>query len=263
MLKSDPTLSAEALHPIFSMIWEDKLFPKDWLQGILVKIPKKGDLSLLSARTDRHSNPSQKIELGRSHSPSREPTQYPDRLSTGIHKVRGAAVRSEGHGGGNNAVLLRLKPELKSRGKGKVQTLFDMLISQYQSGYGPSKELSIDDLGHHKIAAQWNPQLLTDEEKNLRSALSLRNLMRYQQQSNAFLPNCCRIETLEREARGRKLVMQAIQEDRDKDESILRNKIQEILDKNDIEEDDYQEKNISKEEFEEPMKDMKTAKTSE
>ncbi|KAF2891537.1 hypothetical protein ILUMI_14637 [Ignelater luminosus] len=46
MLKSDFTLSAQALHPIFSRIWEDELFLDDWLQDILVKIPKKGDLSL-------------------------------------------------------------------------------------------------------------------------------------------------------------------------------------------------------------------------
>lgn len=45
MLKANPKISAQLLHPIFKKIWEDEVFPDDWLQGILVKVPKKGDLS--------------------------------------------------------------------------------------------------------------------------------------------------------------------------------------------------------------------------
>jgi hypothetical protein len=45
MLKADVELSAQALHPIFEKIWETEEFPEDWLKGILVKVPKKGDLS--------------------------------------------------------------------------------------------------------------------------------------------------------------------------------------------------------------------------
>jgi hypothetical protein len=45
MLKADVNLFAELLFPIFCMIWDKEKLPDDWLQGILVKIPKKGDLS--------------------------------------------------------------------------------------------------------------------------------------------------------------------------------------------------------------------------
>lgn len=45
MLKADCNTSARILHPIFKKIWEDEVFPEDWLQGVLIKVPKKGDLS--------------------------------------------------------------------------------------------------------------------------------------------------------------------------------------------------------------------------
>lgn len=45
MLKADTNLSAKSLHPIFTKIWENEEFPEDWLQGLLIKVPKKGDLS--------------------------------------------------------------------------------------------------------------------------------------------------------------------------------------------------------------------------
>jgi Reverse transcriptase (RNA-dependent DNA polymerase)/Domain of unknown function (DUF6451) len=38
-------LFAELLFPIFKSIWEQEKLPEDWLQGVLIKIPKKGDLS--------------------------------------------------------------------------------------------------------------------------------------------------------------------------------------------------------------------------
>lgn len=45
MLKSDSKLSAKTLYPVFKNIWENEVFPEDWMQGILVKVPKKGNLS--------------------------------------------------------------------------------------------------------------------------------------------------------------------------------------------------------------------------
>jgi hypothetical protein len=46
MLKADSRTAAQALHPIFSKLWEDEQLPEDWLQGILIKVPKKGDPSI-------------------------------------------------------------------------------------------------------------------------------------------------------------------------------------------------------------------------
>jgi hypothetical protein len=45
MLKADVNLFAELLFPIFRMAWEEQKLPDDWLQGVLIKLPKKGDLS--------------------------------------------------------------------------------------------------------------------------------------------------------------------------------------------------------------------------
>ena len=44
----------------------------------------------------------------------------------------------------------------------------------------------IHSLGYHKVAAQWIPRLLTDEQKNLRLASPLQHLMRYQQQGDVY-----------------------------------------------------------------------------
>lgn len=46
MLKASPELTAKILYPVFSAIWESEHLPSDWLEGILIKIPKKGSLSL-------------------------------------------------------------------------------------------------------------------------------------------------------------------------------------------------------------------------
>ncbi|VDO15268.1 unnamed protein product [Brugia timori] len=43
MLKADPMLSAQMLHQLFCNIWDTATFPADWMQGVLVKVPKKGD----------------------------------------------------------------------------------------------------------------------------------------------------------------------------------------------------------------------------
>lgn len=43
MLKADSMLSSQILHGLFCKIWETEQFPSDWMEGILVKVPKKGD----------------------------------------------------------------------------------------------------------------------------------------------------------------------------------------------------------------------------
>lgn len=45
ILKADVTVTAGALLPLFRDIWEKESLPEDWLQGVIIKIPKKGDLS--------------------------------------------------------------------------------------------------------------------------------------------------------------------------------------------------------------------------
>lgn len=46
MLKADPAISAQLLHQLFRNIWDTATFPADWMQGVLVKVPKKGDLTV-------------------------------------------------------------------------------------------------------------------------------------------------------------------------------------------------------------------------
>ena len=45
-LKTDPTITADLLLPLFQKIWTAKQTPPDWKKGHLVKIPQKGDLGL-------------------------------------------------------------------------------------------------------------------------------------------------------------------------------------------------------------------------
>ena len=45
VLKVDVNLVADVLHPLFIQIWEQESFPIDWQEGIIVKLPKKGDLT--------------------------------------------------------------------------------------------------------------------------------------------------------------------------------------------------------------------------
>jgi hypothetical protein len=44
ILKADITLSTDILFPLFQDVWEQEKFPLDWKEGIIVKVPKKGDL---------------------------------------------------------------------------------------------------------------------------------------------------------------------------------------------------------------------------
>ncbi|ETN61698.1 hypothetical protein AND_006627 [Anopheles darlingi] len=41
ILKADPKLAAEMLRPLFCSIWKNATFPTDWMQGILVLVPKE------------------------------------------------------------------------------------------------------------------------------------------------------------------------------------------------------------------------------
>ena len=45
MLKVDPELSARCLVDLFNLVWEEEEVPAAWKKGIIVKLPKKGDLS--------------------------------------------------------------------------------------------------------------------------------------------------------------------------------------------------------------------------
>ena len=45
VFKVDPYLSADVLLPLFQEIWQKEKLPKEWKEGIIIKIPKKGDLS--------------------------------------------------------------------------------------------------------------------------------------------------------------------------------------------------------------------------
>jgi hypothetical protein len=45
VLKADASLTALHLHPLIVQIWEQEFYPSDWMQGLIVKIPKKGDLT--------------------------------------------------------------------------------------------------------------------------------------------------------------------------------------------------------------------------
>ena len=46
MLKADPHLSAQMLVRLFNQAWGKEKVPDDWKKGIIVKLPKKGDLSV-------------------------------------------------------------------------------------------------------------------------------------------------------------------------------------------------------------------------
>jgi hypothetical protein len=43
ILQVDLHLRAEMLYPLFLDIWKEERFPKDWKEGIILKIPKKGN----------------------------------------------------------------------------------------------------------------------------------------------------------------------------------------------------------------------------
>jgi hypothetical protein len=45
-LKSPLETSVKILHPLLKKIWEEENIPNDWKEGYIIKLPKKGDLSL-------------------------------------------------------------------------------------------------------------------------------------------------------------------------------------------------------------------------
>ncbi|XP_078357393.1 uncharacterized protein LOC144642296 [Oculina patagonica] len=47
-LKVDIGTSTEILYRLFENIWEEEEIPKDWKEGLLIKLPKKGDLRVCS-----------------------------------------------------------------------------------------------------------------------------------------------------------------------------------------------------------------------
>ena len=45
MLKADPATSAKCLVELFNRVWTEEKVPEDWQKGIIIKLPKKGDLT--------------------------------------------------------------------------------------------------------------------------------------------------------------------------------------------------------------------------
>ncbi|VDP72622.1 unnamed protein product, partial [Schistosoma mattheei] len=42
-LKADVAANARILHILFNKIWDEEQVPKDWKEGLLIKIPEKGN----------------------------------------------------------------------------------------------------------------------------------------------------------------------------------------------------------------------------
>jgi len=40
VLKADPYISADILLPYFQDIWQKETFPRNWKEGIIIKVPK-------------------------------------------------------------------------------------------------------------------------------------------------------------------------------------------------------------------------------
>jgi hypothetical protein len=45
VLKVDPEITAEMLYPLLQKIWKEEKIPEEWEEGLIIKIPKKGDLA--------------------------------------------------------------------------------------------------------------------------------------------------------------------------------------------------------------------------
>lgn len=43
MLKLDTACSTDILYPLVEKVWREEIFPEEWKEGIIVKLPKKGD----------------------------------------------------------------------------------------------------------------------------------------------------------------------------------------------------------------------------
>ena len=44
-IKADLKTTTDVLHSLFSKVWEEETLPEDWKEGVIIKIPKKGDLT--------------------------------------------------------------------------------------------------------------------------------------------------------------------------------------------------------------------------
>ena len=44
-MKADTDTTVDVLHDLPSLIWEDERIPEDLCKGLIVKVPKKGDLT--------------------------------------------------------------------------------------------------------------------------------------------------------------------------------------------------------------------------
>ena len=45
LLRADTDTTVQVLHELFNKIWEEESVPEDWLRGLIIKLPKKGDLT--------------------------------------------------------------------------------------------------------------------------------------------------------------------------------------------------------------------------
>ena len=45
LLRADTDTTVSVLHDLFNTIWEEESVPEDWCKGLIVKLPKKGDLT--------------------------------------------------------------------------------------------------------------------------------------------------------------------------------------------------------------------------
>ena len=45
VLKADPATTADILERLLRRIWELENLPEDWRKGLIIKLPKKGDLT--------------------------------------------------------------------------------------------------------------------------------------------------------------------------------------------------------------------------
>ena len=45
MMKADIDTTVDVLHDLLSLMWEEERIPDDWCKGLIVKLPKKGDLT--------------------------------------------------------------------------------------------------------------------------------------------------------------------------------------------------------------------------
>ena len=43
MLKADPHKSCNVLKQLYDAVWQEEMVPSMWKEGIIVKIPKKGE----------------------------------------------------------------------------------------------------------------------------------------------------------------------------------------------------------------------------